>query len=181
MRPPLPAATMRRAAAWAQVKAPSRSMVSTWRHSSSDSSRNGVALPVPALFTNTSSPPIASASSSTTSAPRDGSVRSRWRTSARWPVAFTSAAVWRAPGSSVFQVTPTSQPASARATAVARPIPESLPVTIATPVPFAVRLPWRVALTRWPAVVLGGGGHVHQPLSPTAASTARAARATAAP
>jgi len=57
--------------------------------------------------------------------------RSRWWTSARRPVARTSSAVRSAPSRSLCHVTPTSQPARASATAVARPMPESDPVTIA--------------------------------------------------
>src|SRR3954470_8048736 len=131
IRPPRPAAIMRRAAAWPHRNAPVRSTSSTWRHVSSSTSTNGVESPVPALLTSTSSPPSASASSSTTDGPFVASERSRRRTSARRPMRRTSSAVSFAPASSSCQVMPTSKPSRASATAVARPMPESEPVTMA--------------------------------------------------
>ncbi len=50
---------------------------------------------------------------------------------ALWPWARTSSAVPSAPASSLCQVMPTSRPCWAKATAVARPIPESAAVTMA--------------------------------------------------
>src|SRR5690625_4780139 len=93
-------------------------------------SSSGVALPVPEDITRASTPPIASARSSTTAPPVCGSVRSSCRTWAVAPSARTSSAVRSAPSSSVCQVRPTSRPGVASATAVARPIPESAPVTM---------------------------------------------------
>ena len=88
---------------------------------------------MPALFTKTSSPPSSPASSETVSAAAAKSLTSSRRTAAVPPTPRTSFAVSRAPSSSVFQVTPTSKPARARATADALPIPESEPVMIALP------------------------------------------------
>src|SRR6185437_3639183 len=62
---------------------------------------------------------------------------------ARRPRSATSRAVPRAPSSSECQVTPTSNPSSARATAAARPIPESEPVTTAEAMRRRVPAPWR--------------------------------------
>ena len=66
-----------------------------------------------------------------TGGPAVGSVRSRSRWAQRRPRVSISAAVSRAPASSSRCVKPTSNPSAARATAVARPIPEFAPVTIA--------------------------------------------------
>ena len=131
IRPPRPARTIRCAARWMHTNAPSRSAATVWRHWSRVSSSSGAPSPVPALLTNTSTPPSSSASASITSPHPARSVVSSRATAARRPVARTSSAVAEAPGSSSCQVMPTSIPAAASATAIARPIPESEPVTIA--------------------------------------------------
>jgi hypothetical protein len=94
-------------------------------------SRARAADPVPALFTKTSTPPRRSARSSTTSPQLASSEVSKCATTTLAPAARTSAAVSCAPASSMCQVTLISRPAAARATAVARPIPESEAVTMA--------------------------------------------------
>ena len=76
-------------------------------------------------------PPRRSVSSSMTFPQSARSEVSKCATSALPPASRTSAAVSCAPSWSVCQVTPTSRPDAARATAVARPIPESEAVTMA--------------------------------------------------
>src|SRR3546814_10615612 len=86
---------------------------------------------MPALLTYTSTPPRRSASASTAGATVAASPTSRYATCARTPFAEISAAVRAAASSSANHVMPTSSPAAARATATARPMPDSAPVTMA--------------------------------------------------
>src|SRR4051794_3289329 len=164
IRPPRPPATIRRAASCAHTNAPVRSTSSTWRHLASSTSRNAVESPVPALLTNASRPPSASASDPTTPAPVDASPRSRCATSARRPAARTSSAVPAAPASSLCQVRPTSKPCWASRTAVALPMPESPAVTIALGMP--TRCPPRAGENRPP----GDSSRPHRPLGDQAFS-----------
>ncbi|CAM5415388.1 hypothetical protein SGRIM128S_04618 [Streptomyces griseomycini] len=132
MRPPSPCRIMCRAAFCPHRNGPTRSTSSTSRTVAGSSSRKGVIVPVPALLTSTSTRPRRSHSSSTVSAAAGSRVRSIGAVSARRPFARTSSAVRSAPSWSLCQVMPTSMPAAARRTAVARPMPESAPVITAT-------------------------------------------------
>ena len=86
---------------------------------------------MPALLTNTSSPPSSSISRSMVTAQEGKSVVSSCLMKALPPWDFTSSAVASAPAESECHVTPTSMPLWARATAVALPMPESDAVTMA--------------------------------------------------
>ena len=76
IRPPRPAARIRRAARCEHRNGPSRSTASTSRHFAQLTSTNGSDRPVPALLTSTPRPPSRSASSSMTAAASGSRVRS---------------------------------------------------------------------------------------------------------
>src|SRR5579885_375674 len=86
---------------------------------------------MPALLTRMSTGPSRRSASSNTRATAASSRTSSWHTSARRPWLSTRDLVSAAPASSRRYVTTTSAPASAKAAAIACPMPESAPVTSA--------------------------------------------------
>src|SRR6266540_2077485 len=130
IRPPRPAAIMRAADACVTKTRPFRSMSITVSHESSSSVARSCGMFVPALFTRMST------------LPHSRSIRSKhtridaaFRTSsssARDRLPFARSATATGSASSPFRdVTATSAPASARASAIARPMPREPPVTSA--------------------------------------------------
>src|SRR6266568_4970949 len=104
---------------------------STWRtrmkSSSSYSSRGTYGPGTPALLCAASSLPKTAAASSTAAVTARRSVTSATNTTARWPAAFTVAAVSSRPSASM-SISATEAPAAANAMALALPIPEAAPV-----------------------------------------------------
>src|SRR3990170_2585004 len=130
IRPPRRAETMRAAAACVTNTRPFRSMSRTVSHESSSSVSRPCGTFVPALFTRMSTLPH-SRSMRSKHTRIDASFRTSSRSaSARRPFVRSASATGSA--SSPFRdVTATSAPASARAEAIARPIPREPPVTSA--------------------------------------------------
>ncbi len=106
-------------------------------HTASSMSSTVAAPETPAAWTNPPSDPSAAAAEGTAPATADESDTSTTSAWAATPSARQAAAVSSAPGPSTSQRA-TGRPTSARASAVARPIPEPPPV-ISTPVPGSPR------------------------------------------
>jgi hypothetical protein len=128
--PPGPAVSMCRPAARHSRKTPCRLTSITAIQSSSDVSTVGPRRMMPALFTRMSRRPSAATVSRTSRSGVAGSAMSPTPSSARRPAPRTRAAVAE-PGV-WLPCTATSAPASARAKAMAAPMPREAPVTRAT-------------------------------------------------
>src|SRR6266849_4895323 len=130
IRPPRPAAIMRAAAACVTKTRPFRSMSITVSQESASSVPRSWGMFVPALFTRMSTPLHSRSMRSKQTRIEASFLTSRSSASDRLPFARSATATGSA--SLPFrEVTATSAPASARASAIARPIPREPPVTSA--------------------------------------------------
>src|SRR5713226_7003996 len=130
IRPPRPAAIMRAAAACVTKTRPFRSMSITVSQESASSVPRSWGMFVPALFTRMSTPLHSRSMRSKQTRIEASFLTSRSSASDRLPFARSATATGSA--SLPFRdVTATSAPASARASAIARPIPREPPVTSA--------------------------------------------------
>src|SRR6267142_4547210 len=126
IRPP---EVMIRAASWARMRSARAFVAMTQSHCLGESSSPSRSTPDAALLTTTSSRPARRSTSATSRLISAGSLRSAWSRCAEPPRRSTSCAVFSAASRFTKKFTNTQAPASAKRSAIARPMPRPPPVT----------------------------------------------------